>query len=140
MALTDGTTTCHRYCTAYVVSNGKPVTLAMTDVRNDETEADAVKRVLARVENYPVEIELLLADSGFFDERVIRRAREIAATVVHIPKRGDRMKEHNSYMTSYRMYKDSERDTEFPLAVAISSQNAQQTRGGCPWLRGLWRH
>jgi len=53
MAPKDGTTTCHRYCTAYVVSNGKPVTLAMTYVRNDEDEADAVERVLARVENYP---------------------------------------------------------------------------------------
>ena len=94
MAPTDATTTCHRYCTAYVVSNGKPVTLAMTYVRNDETEADAVERVLARVENYPFEIELLLADSGFFNERVIRRSREIAATVVHVPKKGDRMKEN----------------------------------------------
>jgi hypothetical protein len=46
----DGTTTCHRYCTTYFVSNEKPVTLAMTDIRNDEEEADAVERVLARVE------------------------------------------------------------------------------------------
>jgi len=59
MAPKDGTTTCHRYCTAYVVSNGKPVTLAMTYVRSDEDEADAVERVLARVEkNYPFEIDL----------------------------------------------------------------------------------
>ncbi len=40
----DGTTTCHRYCTVYLVSNGKPVTLAMTYVRSDEKEADAVER------------------------------------------------------------------------------------------------
>ena len=46
MSPKDGTTTCHRYCTAYVVSNGKPVTLAMTYVRNDEDEADAVERVM----------------------------------------------------------------------------------------------
>jgi len=39
--------------------------------------ADAVERVLARVENYPFEIDLLLADSGFYNERVIRRARDI---------------------------------------------------------------
>jgi len=32
------TTTHHRYRTAYVVSNGKPVTLAMTYVRSDEDE------------------------------------------------------------------------------------------------------
>lgn len=48
----DGTITCHQYCTAYVVSSGKPVTLSMTSVRNDEDEANAGKRVLARVENF----------------------------------------------------------------------------------------
>jgi len=46
MAAKDGTITCHRYCSAYLVSNGKPVTLAMTYVRSDESEADAVERVL----------------------------------------------------------------------------------------------
>jgi hypothetical protein len=93
MAPKDGTTTCHRYFTAYVVSNEKPVTLAMTYVRSDEDEADGVERVLARIENYPFEIDLLLADSGFDNERVIRRARDIAATVVHLPERGEQMKE-----------------------------------------------
>jgi len=78
----------------------------MTYVRSDEDEADAVERVLARVENYPFEIDLLLADSGFYNERVIRRARDdIAPTVVHAPK-GERMKDkletHKSYMTTYR--------------------------------------
>ena len=48
MSPKDGTTTCHRYCTAYLVANGKPVTLAMTYVRSDEKEADAVERVLTR--------------------------------------------------------------------------------------------
>jgi hypothetical protein len=134
MAPEDGTTTCHRYCAAYVVSNEKPVTLAMTCVRNDEDEADAVEHVLARVENYPFEIDLLLADSGFYNERVIRHAREIAATVVHVPKKGKRMKNkldtHNSYMTTYRMYNDSERELRFPLAVAVSYHAGDQVKSG----------
>ena len=134
MAPKDGTTTCHRYCTAYVVSNGKPVTLAMTYVRNDEDEADAVERVLARVENYPFEIDLLLADSGFFNERVIRRSREIAATVVHVPKKGDRMKDkldvHKSYMTTYCIYKNRERELCVPLAVAVSYRNGDRNKHG----------
>jgi len=134
MAPKDGTTTCHRYCTAYVVSNGKPVTLAMTYVRNDEDEADAVERVLARVENYPFEIDLLLADSGFFNERVIRRSREIAATVVHVPKKGERMKDkldvHKSYMTTYRIYKNRERELCVPLAVAVSYRNGDRGKHG----------
>jgi hypothetical protein len=132
MAPKDGTITCHRYCTAYVVSKGKPVTLAMTYVRYDEDEADAAEYVLARVENYPLEIELLLADSGFYNERVIRRAREIAATVVHVRKKGERMKNkldvHMSYMTT--MYKDSERDLCVPLAVAVSYQNSDRGKHG----------
>lgn len=64
MAPKDGTTTCHRYGTASVVSNGKPVTPAMTYVRSDEAEADAVGRFLDPVEVYPVEIELVLSDRG----------------------------------------------------------------------------
>ncbi len=123
MAPKDGTTTCHRYCTACVVSNGNPVTLAMTYVRNDESETDAVKRVLDRVENYPLEAELLLADSGFYNERIIRRSREIAATVVHVPKKGERMKDklevHESYMTTYRMYKDRERELSPPALSSL---------------------
>ena len=106
----------------------------MTDVRNDEIEADAVGRVLARVENYPFEIVLLLADSGFFNERVIRRAREIAATVVYVPKKGDIMKEnldiHKSSMTTYCLSTDSERELRVPLAVAVSSQNGDRNKHG----------
>jgi len=90
--------------------------------------------VLARVENYPFEIDLLLADSGFYNERVIRRARDIAPTVVHVPKKGERMKDkletHKSYMTTYRMYKDSERELRFPLAVAVSYQNGDRGKHG----------
>ena len=90
---TDGTTTCHRYCTAYIVSNGKLVTLAPTYVRSDEKEANAVERVLDRVGTYPFEIDLLLADRGFYNERVIRHARDLATTVVPVQRKGERMKD-----------------------------------------------
>ena len=134
MSARDGTTKCHRYCTAFVLAQGKPLTLAVEPVDGKDSKADAVERVLARVENYPFEIELLLADSGFFNERVIRRSREIAATVVHVPKKGDRMKEkldvHKSYMTTYRMYKDSERELRVPLAVSVSYQNGDRNKHG----------
>ena len=37
-----------------------------------------------------------------------------------MPKKGERMRNkldtHKSYMTTYRMYKDSERELRFPLA------------------------
>jgi len=134
MAAKDGTTTCHRYCSAYLVSNGKPVTLAMTYVRSDESEADAVERVLDRIEAYPFEIDLLLADRGFYNERVLRRSHDIAATVVPVQKKGKRMKKkldtHCSYMTTYRMYKDCKRELKFPLAVAVSYQAGDRGKSG----------
>jgi len=130
----DGTTTCHRYCTAYLVSNGKPVTLALTYVRSDEKEADAVERVLDRVAAYPFEIDLLLADRGFYNERVIRRARDLATTVIPVKEKGERMKDklatHCSYMTTYRMYKGRERELRFPLAVSVSYQNGDRDKHG----------
>ena len=42
---TDGTTTCHRYCTAFTLTTGKRLTLALTKVRSDEPTADAVERI-----------------------------------------------------------------------------------------------
>ncbi len=134
MAAKDGTTTCHRYCSAYLVSNGKPVTLSMTYVRSDESEADAVERVLDRIEAYPSDIDLLLADRGFYNERILRRSRDIAATVVPVQKKGKRMKKkldtHSSYMTAYRMYKDCKRELKFPLAVAVSYQAGDRGKSG----------
>jgi len=134
MKAKDGTTTCHRYCTAYLVSNGKPITLALTYVRSDEKEADAVERILDRVAAYPFEIDLLLADRGFYNERMLRRGSKIAATVVPVVNKGERLEEkldtHRSYMTTYRMYKDSKRELQFPLAVSVSYQNGDRGKHG----------
>jgi len=107
----------------------------MTYVRSDESEADAVERVLDRVEAYPFDIDLLLADRGFYNERILRRSHDIAATVVPVQKKGKRMKKkldtHCSYMTTYRMYKDCKRELKFPLAVAVSYRRRswQERRG-----------
>jgi len=62
----------------------------MTYVRSDESEADAVERILDRIEAYPFEIDLLLADRGFYNERILRGSRDIAATVVPVQKKGKR--------------------------------------------------
>jgi len=131
---TDGTTTCHRYCTAYLVSDGKPVTLALTYVRSDEAKADAVERVLDRVAAYPFDVDLVLADRGFYIGRVIRRSRDLGAVVMPVQKRGRRMKEkldtHRSYMTTYRMFEGSERELQFPLAAAVSYHNGDRGKHG----------
>jgi len=42
----------------------------------------------------------------------------------------DKLETHKSYMTTYRMYKDSERELRFPLAVAVSYQNGDRGKHG----------
>jgi len=145
MAPKDGTTTCHRYCTAYVVSNGKPVTLAMTYVRSDEDEADAVERVLARVENYPFEIDLLLADSGFYNERVIRRARDIP----NGRSRAQEGRAHEGQTRNSQVVHDDlshvqgqRAGTALPARgrCLLPERRSRQARRGRSWLRGVWRY
>lgn len=54
--------------------------------------------------------------------------------IVHISEKRDRINEtlevHKSYMTIYRMYKDSERELHFPLVVAISYQKGNRDTHG----------
>ena len=64
MAPKESTSTYYRYCTAYVVSNQKPMMLPMTCVRNDGAAADAVERVFAHIKKHPFEVDFLLDDSG----------------------------------------------------------------------------
>jgi len=85
----DGTTNCHRYCTAFVLDTKKPLTLAITPVVSDEDAADAVGRVLDRVEQLPFEVDAILADRGYYQERVIRRARATAPVVLPVIKKGN---------------------------------------------------
>jgi len=56
MQARDGITKCHRYCTAFVIAQGKPLTLAVEPIAGEDGKADAVKRVLARVETRDVSI------------------------------------------------------------------------------------
>jgi hypothetical protein len=117
----------------------------MTYVRSDEQEADAVKRVLDRVAAFPFEIDLLLADRGFYNERVLRRSREIATTVVPVQNKGERMEEkldtHRSYMTTYRMYKTATGNwiscsrSPFPIMPEIEASTARSSGG--TW-RAVW--
>ncbi len=81
MQARDGTTKCHRYCTAFVIAQGKPLTLAVEPVDGDDSAADAVERVLARVELYPFEIDRILMDRAAYVGEVIGVLRAVAPPV-----------------------------------------------------------
>jgi len=130
----DGTTNCHRYCTAFVLDTKKPLTLAITPVVSDEDAADAVGRVLDRVEQLPFEVDAILADRGYYQERVIRRARATAPVVLPVIKKGKRLLHqldtHASYWTEYAMYKGKDRELQFPHAVCVSYHNGDRGENG----------
>ena len=134
MKATDGTTTCHRYCTAFTLTTGKRLTLALTKVRSDEPTADAVERVLDHVGSFPFETDVYLADRGFYIERVLRSARQQAPVVVPVVPKGDRLKQKLetsvSKWDSYTMYKGRKRELTFPLAVCVSYQNGDRGKSG----------
>jgi hypothetical protein len=81
MQARDGTTKCHRYCTAFVLAQGKPLTLAVEPVAGDDSAADAVERVLARVELYPFELDRILMDRAAYVGEVIGVLRATAPPV-----------------------------------------------------------
>ena len=134
MKATDGTTTCHRYCTAFTLTAGKRLTLAVTKVRSDEPTADAVERILDRIGSLPFETDVYLADRGFYIERFLRKARRRAPVVVPVALRDDRLTEKLAVSAStwdeYTMYKDKERELTFPLAVCLSYHNGDRDKTG----------
>lgn len=64
------------------MTNEKPVTFVLTYIRSDEKEADTVEDAFVRVAVYPFKTDLLLVDRGFYNEQVIRPARELAMPII----------------------------------------------------------
>ncbi len=81
MQARDGTTKCHRYCTAFVIAQGKPLTLAVEPVDGEDSKADAGEHALDRVETYPFEIEQILMDRAAFAGELIGVLRKTAPPV-----------------------------------------------------------
>jgi hypothetical protein len=130
----DGTSQCHRYLAAFALARAKPLIVAVTAVRSDAPTSDAVERLLDRVAALPFEIECLLADRGFYQGDSIRHNSEQAPVVQPVIRRGKRMAAKLdttvSYWTEYTMYKGSERELRFPLAVCVSYQQGKRSKHG----------
>jgi len=65
----DGTSKCHRYLAGFVLCRAKPLVVAVTPVRGDESTSDAVERLLDHIVALPFEVAGLLADRGFLQHR-----------------------------------------------------------------------
>ena len=130
----DGTSQCHRYLTGFVLCRAKPLVVAVTPVRGDESRSDAVERLLDHVAAFPFDVAGLLADRGLYDGTSIERLDAAAPVTLPVIRRGKQMAEKLettvSYWTEYVMYKGSERELRFPLAVCVSYQQGNRGKHG----------
>jgi hypothetical protein len=134
MAAQDGTTQCHRYCTAFVIAQGKPLTLAVEPVDGEDSKADAVERVLARVALYPFEVDQLLMDRAAYVGELIGVLRAIAPPVFPV-KTGkaslrEKLSATASYMTEETICEGKEHEQTYPLAVNVTYQNGDRGKFG----------
>jgi hypothetical protein len=134
MQARDGTTKCHRYCTAFVLAQGKPLTLALEPVDGDDSKADAVERVLARVETHPFDIERILIDRAAYCGELIGVLREAAPPVFPVKTGKDSLEEKlattKSYMTEETICEGKEHEQTYPLAVNVTYQNGDREKSG----------
>jgi len=134
MQARDGTTKCHRYCTAFVIARGKPLTLAIEPVAGEDNKADAVERVLARVETYPFETERILIDRAAFNGELIGVLRETAPPVFPVKTGKDSLRRklsvNASYMTEETICEGKEHEQTYPLAVNVTYQNGDRGKSG----------
>jgi hypothetical protein len=130
----DGTTTCHRYCAAFVVCRGKPLILAFTWMHGDETRADAAERVLGRVVDLGLTIGCLLADRAFASAAGIDTMQTTAPMIAPLIRRGKELAKlldtQVSYWTEYAMYEGTAREVRFPLAICVSYQQGKRGKKG----------
>jgi len=134
MQARDGTTKCHRYCTAFVIARGKPLTLAIEPVAGEDNKADAVECVLARVETYPFETERLLIDRAAFNGELIGVLRDTAPPVFPVKTGKDslpkKLSVNASYMTEETICEGKEHEQTYPLAVNVTYQNGDRGKSG----------
>ena len=134
MAALDGTTQCHRYCTAFVIAQGKPLTLALEPVDGEDSKADAVERVLARVELYPFEIDQILMDRAAYVGELIGVLRAVAPPVFPVKTGKASLREKlsvtASYMTEETICEGKEHEQTFPMAVNATYQNGDRGKSG----------
>ncbi|WP_241430479.1 ISH3 family transposase, partial [Natrinema limicola] len=134
MAARDGTTQCHRYCTAFVIAQGKPLTLAVEPVAGEDSKADAVERLLARVETYPFEIDRILMDRDAYVGELIGVLRAVAPPVFPVRTGKASIREKlsvtASYMTEETICEGKEHEQTFPMAVNVTYQNGDRGKSG----------
>jgi hypothetical protein len=82
---------CHRYLAGFVLCRTKPLVVAVTPVRGDESKGDAVEGLLDYVAALSFTVAGLLADRGFYNGASIERLDAVAPVALPVIRRGKQM-------------------------------------------------
>src|SRR5436305_1511133 len=118
-----GTTRFHAYATAYLVRDGRRLTLALTYVRAEDELLDVLLDLLRRVQRLGITLERLYLDREFATVAILATLQQQPfPSIVALPKRGQRLKAllqgRTSFTTTYTMESAAAGAVTFPLWVA----------------------
>jgi hypothetical protein len=134
-----GTTRFHCYATAYLISHGRRVTLALTFVHAAEAVQDVLEDLLGRVQALGIRIKPLFLDRGFASVAILAWLQaQPFVSIVALPKRGASLKARargrRGYATTYTMTSAEEGRVTFPLWVACTYAAGRRGRRGLDHL------
>jgi hypothetical protein len=130
-----GTTRFHAYASAYVMRDGRRVTLALTFVWAQDDLLDVLSDLLNRVARLGIGIERLFLDRQFASVPLLTHLQQQPFTsVVALPKRGQRLKAllrgRRGYRTTYTMRSPVAGHLTFPVWVACHYAAGRPTKQG----------
>lgn len=138
----SGTTHFFTYATAYAVVRGHRYTLALCRVRAQQTMAQVLRTLLARLATLGIRIKLLLLDRGFYSVRVLQDLLTCGLPfIMPAVKRGKKpttpggptgthalAAEKHSHWTSYTLKSAQEGQVSFDLAVVCYNTRGHRGR------------
>jgi hypothetical protein len=130
-----GTTRFHAYATAYLVRDGRRLTLALTYVRAQDELLDVVLDLLGRVQRLGINIERLYLDREFATVAILATLQQQPfPSIVALPKRGQRLQAllqgRASFTTTYTMESAAAGAVTFPLWVACHYAAGRASKHG----------
>lgn len=119
-----GTTRFHAYASAYTIRTGRRVSVAVAFVQAEDTIADVLEELLARLQALRIGVRRLYLDREFASVAVLRWLMDQPFTsIVPVPKRGEALKRllhgRKSVRTTYTMTSAEDGELTFPLWLAV---------------------
>jgi putative transposase len=119
-----GTTRFHAYASAYTIRNGRRVSVAVAFVQAEDTIADVLEELVARLQALRIGVRRLYLDREFASVAILRWLSDQPFTsIVPVPKRGEALGRllhgRKSLRTSYTMTSAEDGELTFPLWIVV---------------------